>query len=343
MQLYRNPAWLLSIALLPLLPLPVFAVGGITGTKLVVTAADPIDLYAVELEPAVSMYRTRSKFNEYAHRKNLPKDFEELLPGEGRQTLASNNLGFRLTSGIAPQTEMGLFIGHTTESDSAAGTTDTGFDEVQIGLKHLLNPRKSLRFAVEAGVNYDPVSWSPNYEGGGVFTLEFSEDFTIDLDFIISSSSTIHDGLERYIQRGRSGNIGFSYVLGNLQPVLEFGFSESYSNRTRNYRASKMFYTDLDLKSSALQFDLNTLFALPATLPVVVPGVGTFHYPVPAIQETVRVWERVYTVTSGFTYDLNSQTSLAFSVTEDVAGINTTAGRAVGLAVAFVFEPDEGE
>jgi hypothetical protein len=317
----------------------ILAVGGISNTKLIVPGADPVGYGAFEFEPTLGMSRQRYRFDQYSNRTDIPDDYNRLLPLEEKMSFSTNSLGFRMTGGLFPNTEIGVFVGHSTASDSVGTPMQTGFDEAQIGIKYLFNPENAMRFAFEGGVNFDPTSWSPSYEGGLIMTLELTNRFSIDADLVASTSSIIREDRERFTQRGAAGNIGFGYMIGNLQPVVEFGYAETNSLRYRYPRISQEYFylTDLGIPE---QYDVNPILGLPST--VMVPGIPV-PVPVLPVQEQVRVWSRKLTTSVGFTYTVNSKATIIFTMSEDLDGMNDYGGRTAALALTFTFEDEEGE
>lgn len=309
------------------------AVGGISNTKLVVPGANPVDYQAFELGLTLGMYRQTYRFDEFSHRTDIPNDYNRLAVGEQKMSQSANTLGFRLTDGIYPNTEVGISFGHSAYADSIGTEGQASFEEAQLGIKYLLNPGRPMRFALQGGINFDPVSWSPSYEGGAILTYDITRKFSVDMDLLTSVSSPIHREQDTFIERGVGGNIGIGYFFGRFQPIVEIGYFEKSSIRRRNPRISEEFYY-LTSMGVPYEYNINESMGLPSG--ITVDGIPV-SLPVIQIQERVHYWSRKWTASTGFTFITHSGTVVIFGVSEDLRGMNEYGGKYVSLAATFTF------
>lgn len=213
-------------------PQSVYAVGGISGSKLIVPSADPVAYGDFELEPYFSVFRAHRKYNEYGHLKNIPDDFDRLSPGEVRESRSEGGLGFRMTGGVLP-----------------------------------------------------------NFEAG------------------------------------------FGYMITERwQPIIEIGYFESYSRRFRDFIIPKYQYVDLNI---------NNRLDIPLKQELLFPGFGVIGRRTPTIQENVKVWERKWTGSIGFTYTVNKNSLVVLGFSQDIAGVNLPAGRTIAGAFTFTFKSEK--
>lgn len=317
-----------------------YSVGGISNSKLIVPSADPIGYNDFEFEPAFSMFRARGKFNDYGHLKNIPKDYDQLDTGENRRSESESVLNFRLTGGFFPNFEGGFTFGHVTSETNTGDSASTAYEDLQMGGKYLLNPDDSIRFALEGGINMKSDDWTTSYEGGTILTWDITDKLSLDADILYSASSRRTVDEQKVIERGMGYNIGLGYTLfGVFQPIVELGYSETYTWRYRNYRPTRNLATNLNIDSET-DIDVNSALGLSSTQEIFVPGFGTIGRTTPPIQEKVKVWERKMTLSAGFTYTVNPSALVILIYSHDFKGVNTLAGRTIAGAFTFTFSTD---
>lgn len=183
----------------------VFAVGGISNTKVVVTSTDTVPKKRIEIEP-----------------------FANFLFADDENSTNTYDLGARITYGLLDTVEFGatfLFVSFEDE-DLLNINTDFGNFEPGIGLK--------WRFREQEG--NDLFSFSLAYEGGFtipiksrddkwtfeplglILTKNFSEKFSFDSDVVLKFVENKSWGIVT--------NLGLGYFITDwLQPVAEIGYN----------------------------------------------------------------------------------------------------------------------
>ena len=334
---------LIFLFLMLLLTNPILSVGGISGSKLVVPAADPLDVGQTEFELGGGSYRASAEFNEYGHLKDTRRQDPDIPKWAWqREVYTENDIGFHFIAGLFPKFEAGFRMGFTISennigylrNDQDASPKEIAYGDAELGMKYLINnPDDPLRFALQAGFAMNSANWSPSYDAGLIMTWDITENLSLDVSTTaFTTSSHLREGNETYNERGVTANIGIGYMIGGFQPIVEVGMSEQYSKRLRNYRYPHFVYRDWDVETSE-ELDSISLLGLDAYLPP-DPLFPSNWQP---IQEKVKVWERVYTVYSGFNYQINDTVLLTFVASQDFAGVNSAAGRSVTLVFALAF------
>ncbi|MDH5656797.1 MAG: LysM peptidoglycan-binding domain-containing protein [Spirochaetia bacterium] len=332
---------------------PLYAVGGISTTKLEIPSADPFAPGQTEFEFGGEMYRAKSEFNEYSHRKDLKRENEN-IPEEfwQREVYSENSMGFLFIAGLFPRFEAGFGMSYTISENNVGylkegeenSPKDVEFGELEVGMKYLLsNPEHPVRFALQAGLALNSSSLSPTYDAGIVMTWDIMENMSLDLSgTAFQTSSHLREGHETYKETGYAASLGIGYQFGNFQPVLELNMSQQYSWRLRNYRYPHFVYRDFDMDTSKEINLYDVISADPALEPYLpqLPDLPTNYSP---LQERVKYWEKVYTVSAGFSYAINDTAGFLFIASQDVRGVNTTAGRAIALAFNLGFGGGGGD
>ncbi len=200
-RLARIQAFLLAALIYFLLPAyGSLAVGGISGTKLVVPGAAPLERGVVEAEPFFSL---------------------EFID-DGNDTVRFGG-GFRLTAGLFEDFEAGVNINYLDVEDSGLIRSETNFGDIEAGLKlRFLDQENGNPFslAYQGGVTF-PVGEGAQWivePGGLILTKEFTDKFSMDADVVFGiiendSWSIVTDA-------------GFGYYLTPwLQPVIEAAYA----------------------------------------------------------------------------------------------------------------------
>ncbi len=176
----------------------VWAVDGISGSKVVIPNTETVEKGRFEFEPVFGL--------AYVDDGDDTTEFE---------------FGVRLTLGVIERLELGTIIGFTsTESDAI--DRDSDFRDVGVGLKYRfldeVNGFPSVAF--QGGVTF-PTSGNSApwfYELGAVATKNLSDQFSIDADFV---GFLINDDA-----LGLVTELGFGYFITSwFQPVIEVAYA----------------------------------------------------------------------------------------------------------------------
>ena len=177
-----------------------FAVGGISSSKLVVPGAYTVPEGHVEAEPFFSL---------------------EFIDDENNTVRYGG--GFRLTSGLLENLEAGVNINYLDVEDSGLIAADSNFGDVEAGFKlRLVDQGAGLPFslAYQAGVTF-PVGKGSLWivePGGLILTKEFTEKFSLDVDFVFG---LIEHGSWSFVTEA---GIGY-YINTWFQPVIEAAYA----------------------------------------------------------------------------------------------------------------------
>lgn len=173
-----------------------FATGGISGTKLIVPSANPLEKWSVEAEPFFSL--------------EFVDDGEDTVKAGG---------GFRLTAGLLDDLEAGVNINYLNIEDSVLIRAESNFGDIEAGIKlRFLDQEKGHPFslAYQGGVTFplgDGALWIVE-PAGVILTKDFTDEFSMDADFVF--------GIIESDSRSFVADIGFGYYLGSwFQPVIE--------------------------------------------------------------------------------------------------------------------------
>lgn len=177
-----------------------FAVGGISGSLLVVPDTSTVPKGHVEAEPFFSL---------------------EFID-DGSDTVRFGG-GFRLTPGLLENLEAGVNINYLNIEDSGLIQTEADFGEIQAGMKfRFLDEERGWPFslAYQGGVTF-PVGRGSLWivePGGLILTKNFTDKFSMDADFVFG------------IIEGNSWSfvtdVGFGYFINSwLQPAIEAAYA----------------------------------------------------------------------------------------------------------------------
>lgn len=176
------------------------AVGGISGTKLIVPGADTVPRGRVEAEPFFSL--------EFIDDKN--------------DTVRYGG-GFRLTPGILDNLEAGVNINYLDVEDSGLISAESNFGDIETGFKlRFIDQGAGLPFslAYQAGVTL-PVGKGSLWvvePGGLILTKEFTEKLSLDAD---CAFGLIEHGSWSFVTEA---GLGY-YVNSWFQPVVEAAYA----------------------------------------------------------------------------------------------------------------------
>ncbi len=200
--LYKRGTVLLTMMLAQYLLLTSvsFAVGGISGTKLIVPSANPLGKRSVEAEPFFSL--------------EFVDDRDHTVRAGG---------GFRLTAGLFEDFEAGFNINYLDHEDSGLIRSETNFGDIDSGLKlRFLEQDEGhpLSLAYEAGLTI-PVGEGAQWivePGGLILTRDFTEKFSMDADVVF--------GIIENDSWSIVTEIGFGYYIDSkFQPVIEAAYA----------------------------------------------------------------------------------------------------------------------
>ncbi len=186
----------------------VFAVGGISNTKVIVPSTDTVPKKRIEIEP-----------------------FANFLFADDENNKKTYDLGARITYGLLSNIEFGATFLFVTFQDDGLININTNFGNFEPGfgikwrfLEQQGNDLFSFSLAYEGGVTI-PITGSGGkwaFEPLGlILTKNFSEKFSLDSDVVL-----------KFVENESWGiitNHGLGYFITNwLQPVVEIAYN--YSN-----------------------------------------------------------------------------------------------------------------
>jgi len=176
------------------------AVGGISGSKLVLPGAGTVPKGHVEAEPFFSL---------------------EFLDDESNTVRYGG--GLRLTPGILDNLEAGVNINYLDVEDSGLISAESNFGDLEAGFKlRIVDQGNGLPFslAYQAGVTF-PVGKGALWivePGGLILTKDFTEEFSIDADFAFG---LIEHGSWSFVTEAGAGY----YITSWFQPVIEAAYA----------------------------------------------------------------------------------------------------------------------
>jgi hypothetical protein len=176
------------------------AVGGISGSKLVVPETATVPKGHIEAEPFFSL---------------------EFVDDAG-DTIRFGG-GLRVTPGLLENLEAGVNINYLNIEDSGLIQSETNFGDIQAGAKFRLLDHENghpFSLAYQGGVTF-PVGEGALWiiePGGLILTKNFTDKFSMDCDFVFG---IIEHGSWSFVT-----DVGFGYYLNSwFQPVLEAAFA----------------------------------------------------------------------------------------------------------------------
>ncbi len=327
-------------AIWPLSINPLEALGGLQGTKLNVSAPESLEPGVAIFEPGFSLYRAGSRFNEYAHRKDLPDDYDKRYFSSEDSHYSENGISFRFTMGLAHDLEAGISYGHSTRKNSSAGFPLTHFSDLQNGLKYMLFTNPYLQIALQGAVYIETEQWTPDYHGGLIVGTPPDLDSPWSIDFEIWTSRSVRRGYEFGSSpwNGWGANLGISRRFGNLMPAIELGYSTVWSRQFRYFRAGRWAEVNGNLSEDEAFID---------PLPVILQfaGMESSTTELKALQgrphwmlDRYTAREEVFRISMGLIYDVSSFASLTAMFTRELAGKNVYDGTTFTAAFTFKFD-----
>jgi len=202
-----------------------FSVGGISNSKVIVPSAETVPKKHVELEPFFS--------------------FEFV---EDRDDTFRLGAGARVTFGLLHNLEAGLNINYLNHENSNLTDTVNDFGDIEAGVKYrFIDQGEQLPFslAYQGGVSIPTSGNDARWfiePGGLILTKDFSEQFSLDTDFVFG---IVEDDGWNFIS-----NIGFGYfVVPWFQAVIEAAYA----------------YEDIDGERSTQVVNITPGFTSPVT------------------------------------------------------------------------------
>jgi hypothetical protein len=176
------------------------AVGGLSGSKLVVPETSTVSKGRIEVEPFFSL-------------EFVDDDNDTVRYGGG----------LRLTPGLLENLEAGVNINYLDVEDSGLISAETNFGDIESGFKlRFIDQEVGLPFslAYQAGVTFPAgkgAEWIVE-PGGLILTKEFTEKFSMDADFVF--------GLIEHGSWSFTADAGFGCYLNSwFQPVIEAAYA----------------------------------------------------------------------------------------------------------------------
>jgi len=201
-----------------------YAVGGISNSKVVVPSAETVPIKHIELEPFFS--------------------FEFV---EDRDNTFRLGAGARFTLGILDNLEAGININYLNHENSDLTDQVNDFGDLEAGVKYRFIDQGKLPFslAYQGGISIptsgNDAPWFIE-PGGLILTRNFSEDFSLDADFVFG---IVEDGGWNYVS-----DIGFGYfIVPWFQVVIEGAYA----------------YEDIDGERSTQVVNITPGFTSPVT------------------------------------------------------------------------------
>ena len=179
----------------------VYGVGGISNSKVIVPGAETVPKKHVEVEPFFS--------------------FEFV---DDRDNTFRLGAGVRLTVGALDNLELGVNINYLNHENSDLIDTVNDFGDIEAGLKfRFLDQGEKYPFslAYQGGVSFPTSGGDAPWfiePGGLILTKYFSEEFSMDVDFVFG---IVEDDAWSFVS-----NVGFGYFLVPwFQAVLEGAYA----------------------------------------------------------------------------------------------------------------------
>lgn len=176
------------------------AVGGISGSKLVVPETATVPKGHIEAEPFFSL--------------------EFIDDGDGTVRFGG---GLRVTPGLLDNLEAGVNLNYLDVEDSGLIESETNFGDIEAGLKFRFLDHENghpFSLAYQGGVTF-PIGEGALWiiePGGLILTKAFTDRFSMDADFVFG---IIEHGSWSFVT-----DVGFGYYLNSwFQPVLEAAYA----------------------------------------------------------------------------------------------------------------------
>ncbi len=321
----------------------IFAIGGLTGTKLNALSATALAPGVAELETAFRSFRSRGSYNEYGHLKNTPGDYDRLAAGEQRTATSESGLAFRATGGFADNLELGAAFGHTNSEDSLNGPTPTAYDDFVVAMKYCLSCEHAIKLAFQSGASLKTLDWTPTGEAGLLATYDLSDRVSIDLDVSggMSGKRTV-DG-QRVTQRSAIARLGIGLlVFERLTIFSEVGYEQSYARRRRNLQLSRDVARLSNLNPDFLNREPGFEALRTENASINLGGGAILPIPLAQFTESVRAWEKRGLGSAGLSYQISDAALFTLAYSQTFAGLNTGGGQEIVGIFTYQFEAAAG-
>lgn len=312
------------------------AVPSLTGTKLVILSAETLDLGIVDYELSFSLFRAKAIFNEYSHLSDLIVRNPIRPDIYSRTSESENGVSFRITAGLSENFEMGISYGQATGRKAFTDGQFAQFQDVIVGAKYRLWNGDAVHLAVQGGIFIETEAWTPEYNGGGILTLNFTENLSMDLEFSGFITGQRWANEQSSIQRGGGLSIGTGNKIGQWMPVVEAHWEDSYRFNFRQIRAGKFAQQSTGFQDNDLSLNFYSLAGLPDGQIVRAAGFGEYFYKYPQPQEKVKIVQQQLRVLIGINHAISDGASASIAFGRDIYGINILAGKI--LSGYFTFE-----
>jgi hypothetical protein len=320
---------------------PVFAIGGLTGSKGIVLSADTVEPGSAEATMEFSLFHAHSSFNEYGHLKDHPGDYDKLEPGEKKHTISENGVAFSFTAGLPMNMEAGLSYGHITSERADNGLSFTNFDDLRMGLKYSPVNEGSIRFAILTGINIESVKWTMDGEIGGVLTVEPTgklNGFSWDISAIYLQSTKRDIEGQQVVERGFQADTGIGLSLGIFTPAIELNYQENRSWRFRPYTLGRQVEINANLSPEEAEINVLSQLGVPDfVVPASIPVYGGSVIAPPPLEEKVQYIERKLYTTISLGMEVTEHLSLVLLYSHDLTGASTAAGQTLSGVITIGF------
>ncbi|MEM4658084.1 MAG: hypothetical protein QXX77_06655, partial [Candidatus Methanosuratincola sp.] len=206
MRALTATAFLVAVAY-PLISHKGHAIGGISGSKVLVPSADTVGRKRFEAEPF----------------------FVFEFTGDEKET-KRYDAGVRLTYGFMENLEAGLsyfFFG--AEHGEAFHVSSKGFGDTELGVKYKLNREEDFSLAAVSGMRFPVVENSPwvAEPAGLVLTKNLSDRLSLDAGLVAGFSFGNHN--PRTLHVISQAGLGY-FVTPSFQPVVEIAYKMENKN-----------------------------------------------------------------------------------------------------------------
>jgi hypothetical protein len=178
-----------------------WAVGGISNSKVIVPSTESVEKGRFELEPFFALV--------------FVDDSDDTVQFEA---------GARFTLGLLDTLEIGANVNYLTIVDSNLVNTDSDFGDTEAGLKYrFIDQGEQFPFslAYQGGVTFPTSGQDAQWvfePGGLILTKDFTENFSMDADFVIA---LVEDESFNIVT-----DLGLGYFVKSwFQPVIEAAYS----------------------------------------------------------------------------------------------------------------------
>ncbi|GIW23623.1 MAG: hypothetical protein KatS3mg068_2630 [Candidatus Sericytochromatia bacterium] len=316
-----------------------FAIGGISSTKLIVPSANVLDKGLTEIDLNYFILRAKNQFDEKGNIINYSYECNSICQ---KDKISEGGISFRATSGIGYNIEIGIEGGHNTMKSELSNFTFSYIDDLKIGSKWNFLDLKENQFksSLQIGISYDYETFTPYYEGGFIFSKDWS-NFSVDLDLHYFTTKRIQIFEKEVLEQsswfyGPHAGIGVSYNYDNFLLGLEYHFEEAVT-KVRQYEFfSESEYRNLYFSGLANYYKIENqtfhqLFQLPETI-----QWNNIELPINKIYKKRKYFTSTHILVYGFSYTVSDNMSLSFMIHDTVKGINNDNSKILNVVSTFI-------